>query len=781
MSDSLAEQYFAWLRFALALILTLPMIAVVGSGSLLTFSLRTFMLLSLVLGSSVLMAAWLWRLLGPPLKYWEKAIKSQSTMLERTILKMPQRTVAISIVIATACSLLLELVFIRWQASLYEIFAFYKNFMLLASFAGLGIGYSCARKWLTFPVFMPLLAIVISSMVFLRYGVPESWQFAFHFLPVIEQLAMGRYVPSSVTHFLSIYAFLTAVFCITVLLFLPLGQLCGRLMNELPNLRAYSMNLIGSLIGVVSMIFLSQMWTPPVVWFALAMCMALPFLLSSRRALLQGGIVSLLSLAALAMATHFGYESIYSPYQLLQRGKGEFGLEIQIIAAGQYYQRIIDLSPGGQGDPRFKRLAFYYELPYQFKSAPDSVLVVGAGTGNDVAAALRADAKHIDAVEIDPAIYQLGVLFHPEHPYQNPRVTTTITDARQFLRTTKNKYDLIVFGLLDSHTGTSQGSQLRTDSYIYTVEAFKDVREHLNDDGVVALSFSSVSPQLDQKLKLMVKKVFQFEPKSIVSGYDKSFTLIQSKSGLLNTPPSIEALAKAGICRIDSPRTTNLGRIDLSTDDWPFFYMARQAFPLSYVLVLMLIVGLTVAILSTIQGIGIKVSSGGLAFMFLGIGFMLIETKAITELGLYFGNTWQITGIVIVAILIMAFIANLVIERFKPNNVFPPAICLLLSLGLGMYLHRSGTLTAEGAGPMIATVVLTLPVLFSGLVFSILLSKYKDIGAAMSMNILGALVGGALEYLALWAGYQVLYAVAIMVYVLALLCCLRSGLNNPTS
>jgi predicted membrane-bound spermidine synthase len=96
--------------------------------------------------------------------------------------------------------------------------------------------------------------------------------------------------------------------------------------------------------------------------------------------------------------------------------------------------------------------------------------VVGAGTGNDVAATLRAGAKRVDAIEIDPAIMLVGMLDHSEKPYQNPRTHAIVNDARSFLRTTDRKYDLIVYGLLDSHTLLSQGSSVRLDSFVYTIE-----------------------------------------------------------------------------------------------------------------------------------------------------------------------------------------------------------------------------------------------------------------------------------------------------------------------
>jgi spermidine synthase len=80
---------------------------------------------------------------------------------------------------------------------------------------------------------------------------------------------------------------------------------------------------------------------------------------------------------------------------------------------------------------------------------PERVVVVGADTGNDVAMAMRMGAGHVDAVEIDPAILAIGTRFHPGQPYSNPRVRPVVNDARTFLRTTPNFYDMVVYGLLD--------------------------------------------------------------------------------------------------------------------------------------------------------------------------------------------------------------------------------------------------------------------------------------------------------------------------------------------
>ena len=142
----------------------------------------------------------------------------------------------------------------------------------------------------------------------------------------------------------------------------------------------------------------------------------------------------------------------------------------------------------------------YYEFPFNFKKEPERVAIVGAGSGNDVAAALRMGAAHVDAIEIDPAIAYLGKNYHPEHPYDDPRVTLIINDARNFFRTTHQQYDLIIYGVLDSHTALSHASNLRVDSYVYTREGITEAFKLLKPDGVLSVAFALPNESLGFKL-----------------------------------------------------------------------------------------------------------------------------------------------------------------------------------------------------------------------------------------------------------------------------------------
>src|SRR5262249_58495677 len=136
-------------------------------------------------------------------------------------------------------------------------------------------------------------------------------------------------------------------------------------------------------------------------------------------------------------------------------GRGQEPGLTRIKAAGHYYQRIHDFSDAqNRQEGEFRA---YYDFAYNARGALANVAVVGAGTGNDVAAGLRSGAGHVEAIEIDPAILLTGKVSHPERPYTDARVHAVVNDARSFLRTTDQSFDLIVYGLLDSHTLLSQG------------------------------------------------------------------------------------------------------------------------------------------------------------------------------------------------------------------------------------------------------------------------------------------------------------------------------------
>src|SRR5262249_11727178 len=118
---------------------------------------------------------------------------------------------------------------------------------------------------------------------------------------------------------------------------------------------------------------------------------------------------------------------------------------------------------------------------------------------------------------------------HPEKPYADPRVHPINNDARSFLRGATDKYDLIVYGLLDSHTLLSHGSSVRLDSFVYTVEGLREARDRLKPGGAISLSFTVLSDALGRKIYLMLQEAFDGRaPTCIDAGYAGTTFLISN-------------------------------------------------------------------------------------------------------------------------------------------------------------------------------------------------------------------------------------------------------------
>jgi hypothetical protein len=204
---------------------------------------------------------------------------------------------------------------------------------------------------------------------------------------------------------------------------------------------------------------------------------------------------------------------------------------------------------------------------------------------------------------------------------------------------------------------------------------------------------------------------------------------------------------------------------DVSTDDWPFFYMPQRIYPVSYLIMVFQILALSLLIAVNFFPERPKVSH--LSFFFLGAGFMLIETKGITEMGLTFGNTWQVIGIVIAGILTMAFLGNCAVQWFDIRRPLTPYLFLFAALSVGWYVARAGGFASTPLGRLETSIVLTLPLLFSGIVFSTLLSSKGQVSGMIAMNLLGAICGGLLEYNSMYFGFRFLYLSAMVCYLLA--------------
>lgn len=689
----------------------------------------------------------------------KRSFNSQFEKHTTLVDSLPLSKIGLWIALAAGLGLFFELLIIRVHSSYFQLFAYLKNVSLLSCFLGIGIGYARgAKKLLYTPLVLPLIGLQIVSMYLLRFS-----KFAALLQnPISEQLSLGLSQTGTEKQ-LFIFAFVILVFVFNAICFVPLGQLASRLMNRLKPLPAYSWNLMGSLVGIILFSLLSLLWSPPQVWFVIASLLLILFFFKDKLVMLVSVITIAVVTVTLSWSPNLNQFDIFSPYQILTVNFSSQTPPV-LLTSNSYYQKILDLRPKNiAGNKTLQTFNEYYSIPYTIKTKPQQVLVVGSGTGNDVAAALRNESGHVDAVEIDPAIMSAGVVLHPEGPYQDPRVTKTVDDARSFIRYTDNRYDLIVYGLLDSHTLLSGRGGIRLDSYVYTVEALKEAQAKLNKDGAISLTFAVMSGEMGNKLYLMLQQAFDGKPPLVYfSKYDQGYTFLAGE-GIKDTGnhPSFENVSsKFGV--------NSAFKTDVSTDDWPFFYMPIRKYPVSSITLVLIL--LAVSLFSVQKFVGKSKYKFSIPCFFLGAGFMLLETKGVTELALTYGTTWYVNTIVITSILIMGFLANLYMMR---KGV--PSRKLIYSL-LFVSIAASFLFTYFKFGidnPLVAKIVmpiaLTLPLFFSGMAFSSELKKSNSVGTALYSNLMGAMLGGFLEYNSMYFGFRSLYIIAFIMYLFAFL------------
>lgn len=678
---------------------------------------------------------------------------------------------ALDLFLISFLGLFLEMLVIRWLSAEFRLFAYFKNLPLLAAFMGLGIGFALVRRRenlfsLTLPLITFLCALILlgtRTAIFDLIRYPSQEEFI--------------WVLSIRSSFLTIIIFCGAIvffFFLTVVIFLPFGQLTGRLMNKFSPLTGYTINILGSLFGIWAFSAISFLSLPPFCWFLIALLLTLWFL-QGQRYLLLGNV----AVAGVCLALLFLYrgESLWSPYYRIDldsmiledtsADEEDVSWGYRLIVNQDYHQKALNLSPGfvsryGHLSSEVEMAQRAYDLPYDFIS-PKDVLIVGSGAGNDVASALRYGATRVDAVEIDPLIADLGERLHPEMPYQSPQVEVIVDDARSFFEKSGRKYDLIVFGFLDSHTLFSSMSSVRLDNFVYTIECLEEARGHLKEDGVVALTFSVAKKWIGARLRDMLATVFGEDPLAFEVGYDGGITFIVGPGA-----ENLELSEEHRLQQLAADRRLDYeGVVPAATDDWPYLYLKERQVPDVYWQVLLLLLALSVVVVFLVFPESTRVS---FHFFFLGCAFFLIETKSITETALLFGSTWIVNSIVISAILAMILAANLFVGRCKPTDVRPYYALLLCSLLLNYMVPLSSILGQNFLlRGLISGFAISLPVFFAGIVFAISLSKMKTVELAFGSNLLGSVVGGMLEYTSLIYGIRSLYILAAFAYVLSLI------------
>jgi hypothetical protein len=680
--------------------------------------------------------------------------------------------------LASALTLFAELAIIRWVATEVRVFAYVKNLALLLCFLGFGLGCALARKR---PRWQTAATALVGLMVIVRlpWHGPQIMESLSQYLGAAQDVEIwATHAAHDTTGFLLAVTVTAILLLLITYIFIPIGQTVSRQIELASRpLYGYSWNLAGSLAGILAFFAVSWLALPPAVWFAIVLA-GMALLQSNRSDTIRIGLAVLPATLLLFDPSTPHHFNLWTPYQQITVDDRDFpdgelyNTEIRVNHTG--YQIISNLSSDFLA--RHPRLLTEapdenpYNLPFRFTTPNPSVLIVGSGTGNDVAAALRHQSRAVDAVEIDPKILDLGRHRHPEHPYDDPRVSTHLTDARAFMKRTTAHYDLILFGLLDSHTQLSDYSNMRLDNFVYTEESFREARALLSPDGVLFVKFQVDHLFVGKRLAEMLTRAFGKAPAVFLapSSYTAGATCFA-----ISPSAQVEAsfAADSRLRRfVDAgrPPFLDLPEVAVTTDDWPYLYHQGRWIPGIFYLLSAIVIGLAAVFYFQIPEARSQVPS--LFFFSMGAGFLLLETQVVSRLALYFGTTWQVNGIVIAAILSALLLANFVIEKQNSARAWPRSWTLtgiLAGIACAYFVpfsHIPGSAALVGT---LAATVFAIPVFFAGLLFATEFRSTDSPAAALGANMLGAVVGGLLENLSLVVGMKALLVAAALLYALA--------------
>jgi SAM-dependent methyltransferase len=731
---------------------------------------------------------------------------SVSEQLVGTSVEATPGRMAAKLFLISVLALYLELLLIRWIGTEIRIFAYLQNTVLVVCFFGLGIGLFTADRAVEY--WKGARALLLLAVLLMIPVTRDALVAISQTLSVLGQLNIWYQVDfgGKLYNGLAVLAGLVGTFALMMLImepFVPLGRVLGRLMDDHPRtIVAYSVNVFGSLIGIWLFVFLSSQLAPPPVWFGVLFLLYLPFLLERR----AGWLASALALLVIVPVTWFSLpegavRTVWSPYQKLTiydrelfTPVPEFPGKYLITVNNVGYQAIIDLSEeGSRANPAVGAHPYrgfsQYDVPFLLHPRPEDVLLVGAGTGNDAAGALRNGATRITAVEIDPVILEMGREFHPEAPYQAERVRTVTDDARSFFARTTERYDVIVFGQLDSHTTTAM-TNARLDHYVYTRESLLQAKRLLKPGGIIFLNFFVANrPFIPDRIAVILRDVFGEEP--------IAFRLPASEVGWGGATFVAGDLEAVRTRIADQDRLRNLivtwtSRLPLdltyatkpTTDDWPYLYLERPRIPILFVL-LGGLMGLLVLHARRAFKLPAVMNPARWDrehwhFAFLGAGFLLLEVQNISKAAVVLGNTWVVNAVVISGILAMVLLANLIVSR-RSEIPLVPVYAALIGSTLALFFVDLARF-AFMPFPVKAAVVgllTSVPILFSGIAFIKAFARVKHKDVALGANLLGALVGGVLQSLSFLVGMKALLLLVALFYALAFRTRYRPAFEQP--
>jgi spermidine synthase len=634
----------------------------------------------------------------------------------------------------------------------------------MGSFLGIGLGFLRAAGPDRGPRPMPLHSLVVLLGL---VGFVSAY-------PVTVDKASNQLIffTTGTTTGPPIWLTLPAVFLAVAAVLSGPGEIVGSCFGQLERLEAYRFDLLGSLLGIIVFTGLSFLGAPPLVWFSIVGALFIALLGRPAASVSVTLLVALLIMFVYPLRHDTG--DFWSPYykvstaKVIDNGQVTWTIDVNGIP----HQRLTSAAL------RSSEESWYLQTYQQIPGRPGNVLIVGAGTGTDVAIALARGATHVDAVEIDPTLLRFGRQHDPDHAYQDPRVTTHVNDGRAFLESTSKKFNLIIFALPDSLTLVSGASSLRLESYLFTKQAVEAARSHLAPHGAFSMYNFYRQQWLVDRLAGTLDDVFGHPPCVFENQAATALAVMT-----VGRTTADQTCAKPWVRSASTPPP--------ATDDKPFLYLEHSTIPSLYRTALLLIILGSALAIAFVLALNAAAGGPGAArrlreqargmwsyrdLFLLGSAFLLMETKSVTGFALLFGTTWIVNALVFGGVLLAVLAAVELTSRIRT----PPLIVMygVLLAGLALsWLVPSSWLLSLALVPrgLMAILISFLPIFAANVIFAKRFSATADAPLAFGTNLLGSIVGGCLEYLSLVFGYRALLIVAGVLYVAAYLVMPRSS------
>ena len=643
------------------------------------------------------------------------------------------RQVVIRLVAGSTLMLFLELALIRWLGSNIVHLSYFSNFVLLGSFLGIGLGFLIARRSWSVVGWTPVVLAVLVVAV---------WVF-----PVtVDRTGSGIiYFTSLDTTGPPVWLVLPVVFLLTAAILAGPSEIVGRCFGRLRPLTAYRWDLVGSLIGITGFTLLSFVQAPSVVWGVVVAGLYTALVGGWQRIL---AAVSGLVIVGVLLVETLTPGVSWSPYYKVTTE--ELGNDLALISVNGVPHQLM-----APAQWKLDEGEDIYGVPYQRRSGDlGSVLIVGAGSGSDVAIALAEGADHVDAVDIDPRILQIGAERNPDRAYADPRVDVHVNDGRAFLQSTDRTYDLILFALPDSLALVNGASQIRLESFLFTREALSAAREHLNPGGAFAMYNYYREQWLIDRLAGTAEAAFGHAPCVDLFGGAQAVVTVA-------VDPANQRCAQTF--------TPTGPVIAPASDNAPFLYYAGGGIPAIY---LWTLGGILLISLVAVRALGgpFRQMRPYADLFFMGAAFLLLETKNIATFALLFGTTWLVNALVFGGVLVVVLAAVETTRRVRTPPL--PVVWGLIALSLAVaYLVQPEWLLPLPFWPrlLVATLLAFVPIFLANIAFAKRFAASDDSQGAFGLNLLGAIVGGCLEYAALMTGYSNLLILVAGLYLVAFL------------